>query len=311
MTPRPGDDRAVSTFDPAMQGLMAAHGGVVGRAELLELGISPAAIGRRVSAGELRPVYPGVYRHASTALSAEVRLRALALRIGPDAVIAGRWAAWWHGFTRAATGPIEVIVPPARWPARLPGVKVHRRSIDSADLLTVRRLRVTGRARTVLDCARFDDAEDIRDAALQRGTSTWSLDRASERLGGARGVRAARRLVNGARGGGESGPERFLLRALRLRSAEIWTSGVSVQIGLGQVFRLDLAIQDIRLGIEVDGWTVHSQADRFHADRARQNLLTVAGWTILRYTPRQLRDDPDGVVDEILGFVAALRRDAR
>lgn len=297
-------------FDPAMQRLMAARGGVIGRAELLDLGISRSAIGRRVSAGELRPVYPGVYRQASTALSPEVRLRALALRIGPDAVIAGRWAAWWHGFARAATGCIEVIVPPTRWPARLPGVEVRRRSLDPADLVAVRRLRVTGPARTVLDCAAFDDAEDIRDAALQRGMSTWSLDRAVERLGPARGVTAARRLADGARGGGESGPERLLLKALRVRGSENWTAGVRVQVAPSQEFRVDLAIEDIRLGIEVDGWTVHSQADRYHSDRARQNLLTVAGWTILRYTPRHLRDDLDGVVDEILDLVAARRRAA-
>lgn len=297
-------------FDPAINRLMAAHGGVIGRAHLLERGISASAIGRRVSTGELRPVYPGVYRHASTPLSPEVRLRALVLRIGPDAVIAGRWAAWWHGFTRVATGPVEVVVPPKRWPARLTGVEVHRRVLDPADLAAVRRLQVTGRARTVVDCAIFDDAEDIRDAALQRGTSIWSLDGAVERLGAGRGVIAARRLIDGARGGGESRPERALLQALRVRGGETWTTGTRITVGPGEEFRLDLAIEEIRLGIEVDGWAVHSQADKYHQDRARQNRLTVAGWTILRYTPRHLRDDLDGVVDEILGFAAALRRKA-
>jgi very-short-patch-repair endonuclease len=308
-TAKVDEHRSMPMFDPAVHRVMAAHGGVISRAQLLELDLSSSAIGRRVSSGELRPVFPGVYRHASTTLSPEVRLRALALRLGPEAVIAGRWAAWWHGLAKVACGPICVIVPPNRWPPRLVNVEVSRRALDPADLTVVRRLRVTGRARTVIDCAVLDDAEDIRDAALQRGTSIWSLDRALERLGTGRGVAGARRLVDGARGGGESHPERALLRALHARGEEAWVAAVRVRVGPGEDFWVDLAIEDIRLGIEVDGWTVHSQAEKYHSDRGRQNTLIISGWTILRYTPRHIRDDLDGVVDEILGFAATLRRD--
>ena len=53
------------------------------------------------------------------------------------------------------------------------------------------------------------------------------------------------------------------------------------------------------------------RAEAFHTDRDRQNTLTLAGWTVLRYTPRRLRDDVDGAVAEILAMAAALRRARR
>jgi len=67
-------------------------------------------------------------------------------------------------------------------------------------------------------------------------------------------------------------------------------------------------VEDLKLCIEVDGWRVHSRAEAFHTDRDRQNVLALAGWTVLRYTPRRLRDDMDGAVAEIEAMAAALRQ---
>lgn len=62
---------------------------------------------------------------------------------------------------------------------------------------------------------------------------------------------------------------------------------------------LDLAIEEIKLAIEVDGWTVHSRSDAFGSDRERQNELVRAGWTVLRYTPQQIRGNLERVRAEI------------
>lgn len=297
----------MSSFNPAIKRLLVAHGGVISRRELLAPGVSASAIARRVSSGELVPVVAGIYRPASTPLTQEIRLRATALRLGPDAVIAGRSAAWWHGLTPITSDPSMVILPPRRGHDRWPGVRVIRTRLDRADRAMVRGLAVTGRARTVLDCAEAPGAEDIRDAALQRGTSNWSLERALDRRGSGRGVRAARRLVLAAKAGGVSAPERLALHALLLDGRERWTAGLRIRVGRGQECWLDLAIEDLKLCVEVDGWTVHSRAEAYHSDRQRQNALTLAGWTILRYTPRHLRDDLDGAIAEIMAAAATLR----
>ena len=41
---------------------------------------------------------------------------------------------------------------------------------------------------------------------------------------------------------------------------------------------------DARLVLEVDGRTHHSNGDRFKWDRTRQNLLVLAGYTVLQFT---------------------------
>lgn len=146
-----------------------------------------------------------------------------------------------------------------------------------------------------------------RNAALQKGTSIWSLERALDRFGPARGAVAARRLLLSAKEGGVSPPERLALHALLRHSSAQWTAGLWVQLGPAQECWLDLVIEDLKLCVEVDGWTVHSRAEAFHTDRDRQNVLALAGWTVLRYTPRRLRDDLDGAVAEILAMATTLR----
>lgn len=65
-------------------------------------------------------------------------------------------------------------------------------------------------------------------------------------------------------------------------------------------FSLDIAIPELKIAIEVDGWQYHGKYKESHTkDRERQNLLTLAGWRILRYTAKQINADIDTCVKEI------------
>ena len=158
--------RRVRPVDRALRGALTANGGIVSRAQLLAVGLSASAIARRRSAGELCVVIPGIYRSATTELTPTLRLRAIALRLGPRGVITGRWAAWWHDLAGPPRGPVTVIVPPGAPQPTWPDTVVLRRPLDRADRMMLRGLPVATRARTVLDCADQADAEDIRDRAL-------------------------------------------------------------------------------------------------------------------------------------------------
>jgi very-short-patch-repair endonuclease len=295
----------VRPVDRALRGALTANGGIVSRGQLLAIGLSASAIARRRSAGELCVVIPGVYRSATTELTPTLRLRAIALRLGPGGVITGRWAAWWHDLAGPPRGPVTDIVPPSAPQPTWPDTVVLRRPLDRADRMMLRGLPVATRARTVLDCADQADAEDIRDRALQRGTTVQSLESALQRMAAGHGTTAARRLVEPIRLGGVSPPERELRRSLTQATDARWRCGVSLRLGARSCC-LDLAIEEIKLAVEVDGWTVHSPGEAFHRDRKRQNCMVAAGWTVLRYTPRQLRDDMAALITEIRAVEAQL-----
>lgn len=78
----------------------------------------------------------------------------------------------------------------------------------------------------------------------------------------------------------------------------------------GRKYRLDIALPSARLAIEVDGWEWHGKhKGDFTRDRERQNLLTLSGWRILRFTAGQIRRDTQGCVEMIRLAVAVRDRE--
>jgi very-short-patch-repair endonuclease len=69
--------------------------------------------------------------------------------------------------------------------------------------------------------------------------------------------------------------------------------------------RVDVAFVALRIAIEVDGFAYHSAGSRFQSDRSRQNVLTLLGWTVLRFTWNDLNDRPEYVLGTISSAVAA------
>lgn len=64
----------------------------------------------------------------------------------------------------------------------------------------------------------------------------------------------------------------------------------------GRRFRIDIALVNEKIAIEVDGWQYHGKFKSAHqSDRERQNLLAVQGWLVLRFTSGQIFKDLYGV----------------
>ena len=57
----------------------------------------------------------------------------------------------------------------------------------------------------------------------------------------------------------------------------------SIEIG-GRRYRLDLCYLDPPLAIEVDSFAYHGDRSEFDADRLRGNDVSLAGYTLLRFT---------------------------
>lgn len=69
-------------------------------------------------------------------------------------------------------------------------------------------------------------------------------------------------------------------------------------------FSLDIAFPELKIAVEVDGWQYHGKYKESHTkDRERQNLLTLHGWRILRYTAKQINQELEQCVQEIQQLV--------
>jgi very-short-patch-repair endonuclease len=285
----------------------AAQGGVFSRRQLLNLGVHPSTIQRRVLVGEWLRVVPGggVYAHATTPLTTRSWVWTACLLVGEPCALAISSAAWLWTWTEHGDPPIELIVPPDRHVASTPLVVVRRLQVTRSSLTRRTGLPVTTPARTLADCIRFlpaADAVTVLDRAQQR--SRVSLARVAELVPhyGA-GTGQARRLLAAATG--EHSPAERLATSL-LRRAKIrgWRTNFAIQLE-GRHVVIDIAFPESKVAIEIDGWAFHIDADAFQRDRWRQNLLVRHEWRVLRFTYRDLIERPPAVVAEI---VAATRQ---
>ena len=75
------------------------------------------------------------------------------------------------------------------------------------------------------------------------------------------------------------------------------------------LFRLDLALPELKIAIEYDGREVHDREDAFVNDRRRQNALVAEGWVVLRFSAADLRGGAR--VRTLATVLAAVRDQAR
>lgn len=68
----------------------------------------------------------------------------------------------------------------------------------------------------------------------------------------------------------------------------------------GRRFRIDVAFPSHKLATELDGWEWHGKhKGDFQRDRERQNLLSIQGWTILRFTAKDVNQNLPKVLETI------------
>jgi very-short-patch-repair endonuclease len=85
------------------------------------------------------------------------------------------------------------------------------------------------------------------------------------------------------------------------RSHELPSPEVNVKV---EGLEVDCLWVDHGLIVELDGFATHSDLNAFDEDRRRDSILRTAGFDVRRVTYRQLRDDPDFVMEFVLGGLA-------
>jgi very-short-patch-repair endonuclease/predicted transcriptional regulator of viral defense system len=275
--------------------------GVVARRQLMEAGLSTTEIGGRLRQGRLHQLHRGVYLVGHGVPPAYARDMAALLACGEGAVLSHRSAAaTWDFLPYPAAAPAWVTVPPERTAAR-PGIRIHRANVPGGDLRHRERIPLTSPPRTILDLAAVLGSEDlerlIAEACYRGLASERELRDQLERNPGKRG-NATLRIVLDLPGGPartRSPAERQMLRLLRRAGFTGYELNRRIH-----GFEVDVLWRELNFAVEIDGYQAHSGRLAFERDRLKVAVLKARGLDVMPVTPRQLRDDPDGVVARLL-----------
>jgi very-short-patch-repair endonuclease len=282
--------------------------GLVSHHQLLEI-IGRGAIARWLRSGWLEPVHPGVYRMAGSPPSPEQGILAAVLGAGDGALASHRAAAWlWRLLPDRLGAPEpEITVPNPRRP-RLAGVIVHRSLDLHAERAAWHRgIPLTNPLLTMLHLGAvvgFEVLHDsLEDGVRRRLFTVAGLEAVHHRVGrsGRNGAGALRRLLDDRALG--AAPADGLLEprmAGLLRRYRLPGACFQFEVGIGErTYFIDFAYPDVKLAIEVDGYERHSSPRAMQRDLERQNDLVAAGWTVLRFTWRDVVRRPADVARRI------------
>ena len=286
----------VLTRETLYAGLAAEQHGLVTLQQLKTLGLSASAVSRRVQAGSLLKVLPGVFRLAGVPRSWLQRAMAVHLWAGPTSAIAGPAAAALHQLDGwPMPSRINVITdrslkPPNRLVVvRRPGLPTH----DMCEV--VARIRVTDCARTIIDlAAEATEAQlelALEDARRRRLASPPQIDALLARLpenqpgrGQLLRLLATARVTRPT----DSGLEVKVLRLLRQHGYPEPIRQVVLDDNGEFAGRVDLAWPERRLIIEVQSYRWHDGRAHLDRDEARGNRHLGMGWAVLRVTKNML-----------------------
>jgi very-short-patch-repair endonuclease len=284
---------------------------VVSRRQLINLGVSPKAVERRVASARLHVLWRGVYAVGRPTVTAQGWWTAAVLACGTGAVLSHDSAARLWGMRGANTGnegrrarpPVIHVSVPSNRSRRLHGIRSHRRrQLGHAELTQREGIPVTTPARTLIDLAtllQLSQLEEAVNAADKLGlVDPEQLRRKVDYRKGTDGVKALRRLLDRQTFSlTESELERRFLKLIRREGLPVPKTQQRIE-----GFRVDFLWPELRLVVETDGLRYHRTAAQQAKDRLRDQALVGAGLTVLRFTHAQVVFEPSRVV-ETLGAV--------
>ena len=257
-------------------------------------------LSRAHARGEIARLLPGVYCPSAASDDLVTRCAAV-MALDPDAVIAGRAAAaltWWPDVRVA-----DVTAYRRHSPADQRGFAWLRGQVPPELISQSNGLRVTNPALTVLDLLGDVGGQAIDEALRRRAVTlerlSFALDLTPERPGN----RERRRLLHDSRDEPWSELERLLHRQFRALGIAYRTNyrvvlgdaptrgtvhgpslGPAHELTPTKVAFIDVALPELMLAFEADGYEFHSPRQAFERDRERDARLAALGWAVVRLT---------------------------
>jgi hypothetical protein len=273
--------------------LAEAQHGVVGRWQLLALGIGPKLIEQWLKTERIEIVDRGVYSLSERLLTQRGRWMAGVLASGPDAVLSHRSAAaLWE--IKNYLGPTHVTTSRKLKPQ--PGFLPHCLPLAPDERTRKDGIPVTTPGRTLFDIAhglrRHELEKAMSETEYLRLSGGPSLPELVARYPRRTGVRAVRRLLEH---GFSDAPTRSELEERSLPQPE---RNALVDLGDRRV-EVDFLWRQSLLVVELDGYAAHGTLFAFEDDRERDRLLQLAGFRVIRVTWRQLQADEPALARDL------------
>jgi very-short-patch-repair endonuclease len=266
-----------------------------GRVRVDQIAVTRTTIARWVQGGYLHPELPGVYAVGHPGCTTESKLAAAILYAGHGAALSHGTAAWWWGLINHPPPYVHVSAPKRR--KSMMGIRVHARRVF--ERVHRNGLPVTTIEQTLLDFA----------GEAERGLLRFAVANAD--YGGLLDVDALDAICRAGATG--SGRLREALSTHRPELAHTRSPLERILYELCEADRLPLPKLNVyrhgwlvdavwdeqRLIVELDGYAGHRTKAQLESDHQRDLELRACGYTILRYTWRQLTHSSDAVALDI------------
>jgi very-short-patch-repair endonuclease len=197
---------------------------------------------------------------------------------------------------------IDVSAPGRQ--VRRDGIEAHRCRLRGDEWLVHDAIPVTSPFRTIFDLAAVAPMRELErafhEAEAREVKDRVSLPMLLERYPGRRGSKNLRALLDAPEPVGITRNDfeeafvavvdRYDLRRPRMNAP------LSIR---GRFFEIDALWERERVAVELDSRSIHGTRRKFESDRLRDRILIAEGWRTMRITWRQLRDEPETIVDDL------------
>jgi hypothetical protein len=299
------------TVDPRFEAsLYAFQHGVLSRAQALSLmGLTAASLRHRIRpGGPWQRLLPGVYLTTTGVPTWEQLQVGALLYAGWDALITGP-AALRHYKIGAPDGTsVDVLVPASQNRSSRGYVVIHRTRRMPKCWAPDLPLRYAPPARAVADTVRrmtdLPDARAVVASAVQQRLCAVDLLAAELADGPIRGSALLRSVLAEVADGIRSAPEGDLRDLIIKAGLPMPLFNRTLYAGGRFLARPDAWWPQAGVVAEVDSRQWHATPEGWERTMERHNRLVAAGLGVLHFSPRELRTEPDLVVQRI---AAALR----
>lgn len=292
--------------------ILAKQDGVISRAQITGLGMSPSALHQRIRpGGPWQVLLPGVYLAQTGRPTADQRETGALVYAGPHSYVTGTAALARHGVRVPASGQVDVLIPAERRRRDAGFVRIQRTRRPPGAVREFGPVRCVPADRAVADLARREtDLATVRAVvadAVQRGKVFPGQLAEELNSGPVWGSARLRMVLAEVADGVRSGAEADLRTLIRRSGLPAPLYNPWLYAGDEVIGRPDAWWPWAWVAVEVESRAWHLVPADWERTLTRDARMSACGIVVLHFSPQRLRAEGSRVVAEIRSALSAGR----